>query len=94
MENIENELVKKYFKIKNPHEDGIFKVIDLEDAVEIATVKIWKHLEKNEFPKEKQKVLCVFKETFMVQEDIYFNENKEYFKNLYIAWCALPIYKA
>ena len=54
----------------------------------------WKHLDKNEFPKEKQTVLCVFKETFMIQEDIYFNKNKEYFTNLYIAWCSLPVYKA
>ena len=37
--NNENKLVRKYFKIKNPYEEGILKVVDLEDAVDIANSK-------------------------------------------------------
>ena len=35
MVNVEKQLIRKYFKIKNPDEPGILKVVDLEDAVEI-----------------------------------------------------------
>jgi len=35
----EEKLVRKYFKIKNPNEKGILKVVDLEVAVDIANSK-------------------------------------------------------
>ena len=65
---------------------------DALQAVEIASQINWKYPEKNEFPTEKQRVLGVFKETNLVQEDIFFTENIQYFKNLYIAWCEMPVF--
>jgi len=66
--NVEKELVKNYFKIKNPNEGGILKVIDLEIAIEIAEKAVedakktnWKYPENNELPKQNAYVIAVTK---------------------------------
>lgn len=80
-------------KMINDDFDGVMNHHKVaHNAVELAATPDWKYPEKNEFPKDKQRVLCVFKETNMVQEDIFFRVNIDYFKKLYIAWCKLPVF--
>ena len=62
--NKEKRLVEKYFKIKNPNGKGIFKVVNLEEAVNIANsaCETCKYLnEENNF--------CPIIDTFV---DVYF----------------------
>ena len=93
-------LVRKYFKISNPNGEGILKVIDLEYAVEIATVKIWKYPEKNQLPKNGQQIIvktdnCDFTlcAEYLFDKFVIINTTKELHGKV-IAWCDLPIYKA
>lgn len=56
--NVEKELVRKYFKIKNPNEEGILKVVYLEDAVEIVQKAVEEAKKTKWIDIEKQKPLA------------------------------------
>jgi len=106
--DVEKELVKNYFKIKNPSGEGILKVVDLEDAVEIATKKIWKHPAKGEYPENNRTVILAFTNSkycnvgFYSTKDMTANYEGFYLLSRngvleisdVVAWCELPIYKA
>lgn len=98
MKDIEKKLVKKYFKIKNPYEEGILKVVDLEDAVEIATKSFWKYPDKNELPKNGSQIIVATENCditlcaeYLFDKFVIMNTTKELY-NKVIAWCYPPIF--
>jgi hypothetical protein len=93
---LENNLAISEVKNIDLSKHTIYKYTEnqIQELINIGSKTEWKYPEKGEYPKDKQKVLCVYEagQNTIQTLEYYFECNKNEFKEHYIAWCELPIY--